>query len=297
MDSQKKIRPVIFGEVLFDCFPDGSQVLGGAPFNVAWHLQAFGADPLLISSVGKDSYGQEILTAMQAWGMDCRGIQTDPDHPTGMVDISFGETEHSFNIVDHSAYDFISSTILPPLPDKYMIYHGSLALRHQQSRQTLDHIRLMNKSPVFIDINLRAPWWQAKDILSLLDHATWMKLNEDELGIIIPDADSLEEQIEQLISRYPAGLFIITLGARGAIATDRSGIRETIQPEGAQEVVDTVGAGDAFSSIILLGILNEWPLPIILKRAQDFASAVTGLRGATSTDPAFYQPFLTAWRL
>lgn len=296
MDTHNKLRPVIFGEVLFDCFPDGSRVLGGAPFNVAWHLQAFGADPLFISRIGDDSYGQEILAAMQAWGMDCIGIQTDADHPTGRVDIRFGETEHSFNIVDHSAYDFISSTMLPHLPDDCMIYHGSLALRHPGSKQALDHIRLINNCPVFIDINLRAPWWQARDIISLLDHATWMKLNEDELAIILPDADSLDQQIEQLASRFPANLFVITLGARGAIAIDRSGRREFIQPARALDVVDTVGAGDAFSSVILLGILNGWPLPMMLERAQSFASAVTGLRGATSTDPVFYQPFVTAWQ-
>ena len=236
------------------------------------------------------------MTAMQTWGMDCGGIQTDTEHPTGKVDIRFGETEHSFNIVDHSAYDFISSTLLPRLPDDCIIYHGSLALRHPSSKQALDQIRLITNSPLFIDINLRAPWWQTRDIISLLGHATWMKLNEDELAIIMPDAESLEQQVEQLAGRFPAKLFIITLGARGAIAIDRAGRREFIQPARALDVVDTVGAGDAFCSVILLGILNEWPLPVMLERAQSFASAVTGLRGATSTDPAFYHSFVSAWR-
>jgi fructokinase len=205
--------------------------------------------------------------------------------------------EHSFNIVDHSAYDYIDSTSLPQLPEDYLIYHGSLALRHEGSRQTLGHIRQLDGSPVFIDINLRSPWWQAGDISKLLEHATWMKLNEDELDIIIPGAQGLDEQIEQLRQRYPAELIIITLGEKGAIALDRSGAQTSIAPQGQQEVVDTVGAGDAFSSVLLLGIIKGWPLSLILERAQSFASAITGIRGATSTEQNFYAPFLRAWHL
>ncbi len=85
--------PVIFGEVLFDRFPDGNSVLGGAPFNVAWHLQAFGARPLLISSVGDDELGAEIRQTMQDWGMDDSGLQTDAAHPTGTVEVSFNAGE------------------------------------------------------------------------------------------------------------------------------------------------------------------------------------------------------------
>lgn len=68
---------IIFGEVLFDCFPDGNVILGGAPFNVAWNLQAFGLSPLFISRIGDDSYGITIKEAMQNWGMDLRGLQLD----------------------------------------------------------------------------------------------------------------------------------------------------------------------------------------------------------------------------
>ena len=72
--NKKRNRPIIFGEVLFDCFPDGSRVLGGAPFNVAWHLQAFGAEPLFVSRVGNDPMGRKIRDAMLQWGMDTSGL-------------------------------------------------------------------------------------------------------------------------------------------------------------------------------------------------------------------------------
>ena len=101
---------LIFGEVLFDCFPNGKQILGGAPFNVAWHLQAFGVAPLLISRVGNDGLGTQIKTAMQAWGMDCSGLQVDPDRPTGTVTVQFNGEEPLYDIVNPCA----SSTITPP---------------------------------------------------------------------------------------------------------------------------------------------------------------------------------------
>jgi fructokinase len=294
--TDSHVRPVIFGEVLFDCFPDGKKVLGGAPFNVAWHLQAFGANPLFISRVGDDEFGRSISDSMKTWGMDPGGIQVDPNHPTGLVNISFEGNEHSFNIVDQSAYDFIIDTKLPELGDEFLLYHGSLALRHDISRQALKKIRHQNKNNIFIDINLRSPWWSKNSITSLLSHATWMKLNEDELEILAPAAASREEQIEHLSKNYPAKIFFITLGSEGAIAIDRAGNKEIIKPSQNHEVVDTIGAGDAFSSVLLLGILRKWPLSVILERAQLFASAVTGIQGATSTELDFYEPFISAWQ-
>ncbi|MFZ2407026.1 MAG: PfkB family carbohydrate kinase, partial [Methylobacter sp.] len=77
----------IFGEALIDQFPDGQQILGGAPFNVAWHLQAFARHPCFISRVGRDAAGDKIRQAMQAWGMAVENLQTDPDHPTGTVQV------------------------------------------------------------------------------------------------------------------------------------------------------------------------------------------------------------------
>jgi len=289
-------RPVIFGEVLFDCFPEGEKVLGGAPFNVAWHLQAFGANPLLISRVGDDEFGQDIFDSMKKWGMDLGGLQIDPSHPTGLVNISFEGKEHSFNIVDQSAYDFITKAELPELGDDFLLYHGSLALRHEITRQALEGIRPRNNNNIFIDINLRSPWWSKSSIVSFLNHATWMKLNEDELAILASGTSSREEQINHLINHYPAELFFITLGSEGAVAIDREGNKECIKPKNQHPVVDTIGAGDAFSSVLLLGIIKQWPLPVILERAQSFASAVTGIQGATSPEQDFYAPFISAWQ-
>jgi len=93
MTDENDAVTVIFGEVLFDCFPDGNSVLGGAPFNVAWHLQAFGMSPMMISSVGDDELGNKVKSAMQDWSMRTTGLQLDPVHPTGSVDIEFVDGE------------------------------------------------------------------------------------------------------------------------------------------------------------------------------------------------------------
>lgn len=117
----------VFGEVLFDCFPDGARVLGGAPFNVAWHLQAFGDRPQFISRIGGDESGREIARAMASWGMDCAGLQYDPDYPTGRVEVSITATEPSYEIVADSAYDFITAAELRgPFPAG-ILYHAASA--------------------------------------------------------------------------------------------------------------------------------------------------------------------------
>ena len=96
-------RPAVFGEVLFDRFEDGSSVLGGAPFNVVWHLQGFGLEPLLISRVGNDRLGEQVIAAMESWGMDTRGIQFDKDHPTGTVNVTLNNGQPTFDIVPERA--------------------------------------------------------------------------------------------------------------------------------------------------------------------------------------------------
>ena len=97
----------VFGEVLFDHFPDGTRVLGGAPFNVAWHLQAFGQAPWFVSRVGADPEGAAVREAMRDWGMDTGGLQLDPRYPTGRVSVRFADGEPTYDIVRPCAYDAI----------------------------------------------------------------------------------------------------------------------------------------------------------------------------------------------
>ena len=107
-------RICIFGEVLFDHFPDGRRVLGGAPFNVAWNLCALGADPLLISRVGTDGNALSVRSAMQVWGMSMAGLQSGPEAPTGLVQVTFADGEPAYEIVHPAAWDAIAPPEPPP---------------------------------------------------------------------------------------------------------------------------------------------------------------------------------------
>ena len=174
-------RPLIVGEVLFDVMPDGTRVLGGAPFNVAWHLQALGLRPLMITRVGADDSGYEVLMAMESWGMDTSGVQRDDACPTGRVQVELDDGEPTFNILPDQAYDLLDrDQAMQSMSGKAfsLLYHGSLISRGKVSRPALDHLKKGSEIPVFIDVNLRDPWWNREDVLASLRSARWAKLNE-----------------------------------------------------------------------------------------------------------------------
>jgi fructokinase len=289
--------PLVFGEALFDCFPDGVEVLGGAPFNVAWHLAAFGLAPVFVSRVGEDLLGERITDAMRERGMPMLGLQHDPTHPTGTVQVSLSGGEPSYEIVEDRAYDNIAAAELPALPERPLLYHGSLALRNPVSADALSALRERLQPAVFVDVNLRDPWWRKEQLSDLLEKATWVKLNADELELLAPAGDDVEARARALRERYSLETVFATLGARGAFALTADEAVSRVSPAGDIKVVDAVGAGDGFASVLILGLMQRWPIQQTLDRAQSFASAIVGQRGATVSSDAFYRPFLEAWNL
>ncbi len=287
----------IFGEVLFDHFPDGSRVLGGAPFNVAWHLQAFRQSPRLISRVGDDPTGDAVAAAMHKWGMDLSGLQRDDKHPTGIVDIVIEHGEPAYTIVPEQAYDYIDAAEIQDAGKPGLLYHGTLALRQPVSRAALVALRAEHKGRVFMDVNLREPWWRKDEILEWLDQADWVKLNHHELAALYSISGDLDTDMQRFVELYRLQGLIVTSGKQGAVAIDHNGVSCRVTPGEIAQVIDTVGAGDAFASVMLLGLNLDWPLRITIERAQAFASAMVTQRGATVRDHAFYQPFIEAWGL
>nr|VFK14841.1 MAG: fructokinase [Candidatus Kentron sp. LFY] len=295
-------HPIILGEVLFDQFPTGETVLGGAPFNVAWHLQGFGAAPILISRVGKDGAGEKARAAMENWGMNCTALQQDSHHPTGTVRISLDSGQPSFHILPDQAYDHIdimaAKSALKTIVGGHLFYHGTLILRNMPG--ILDELLADTALPVFVDMNLRDPWWNVSDFPLILKRARWVKVNDAEL-ITIADQlgqrrDNLAETARHLQTTYHIELLIVTRGDRGAVAFHGSGMALPITPQEAdphhvtdREITDTVGAGDAFSAVVILGLLRGWPLSTIMHKAQSFASRVCRLRGAITLDRDFYR--------
>ncbi len=287
---------VIFGEVLFDCFADGSQILGGAPFNVAWNLKALGAHPLLVSKVGNDELGKQILEAMNSWGLSTDGMQVDDNHGTGIVQVHITNGEPSFDIPHPMAFDFISEHHLPYLPLNGIVYHGSLALRHEVAQQALTKLLEQMEAKIFIDINLREPWWNEAQVKDIIGSANWLKLNQNELTMLT-SGENDPQRIAQLFSDAEnLKELILTQGEQGAMSITQEGELNRIEPTGNQKNIDTVGAGDAFSSVVILGKHLSWANDLTLERAQAFASAVVGLQGATTSDPGFYQIFKDQWQ-
>ncbi|PIE21879.1 MAG: carbohydrate kinase [Planctomycetota bacterium] len=292
-------RPVIFGEVLFDCFPGGESVLGGAPFNVAWHLQAFGLAPFFISRVGADALGETVLERMREHGMDISGVQVDAEHPTGSVQVSLDQGQPSYEILDVQAYDFIDAAAVE-LPERAaLLYHGSLALRNPDSREAWRSLVVeadRRGVPCCVDINLRQPWWNKAWVRSFLLGATWLKLNEDELReLAAGDGEDIRQQAEEFRKAYGLEMLVLTLGAEGAICFTEGQDLLDVSPEAEAYVVDTVGAGDAFASVLLTGLLRGWPHETSLERAQAFALEICGQRGATVLDPYFYSRAMSDW--
>ena len=292
----KLSSPIIFGEVLYDCFPEGDSVLGGAPFNVAWHCQAFGLQPLFISRVGDDSLGMNVIKAMRDWGMETDGIQIDPEHVTGRVNVSFQDNEPAYDIIENSAWDFINSQVLPELDKDSILYHGSLALRNSVSAHCLEEIKKATSPSIFVDINLRSPWWDISNIYDFIRNSKWLKINEDELNGILPENENIKTKAQYLLKSLDLELIVVTQGASGAFAMTDNDIFQ-VSPEDAVTIVDTVGAGDAFTSVLLLGLHKSWTINKTIDRAQQFASQVVGLRGATTQHKDFYKSFINDWNL
>lgn len=296
--KQPNTQPIaIFGEVLMDQFPDGHQILGGAPFNVAWHLQAFGQHPCFISRVGNDAIGEGIRQAMINWGMGVENLQTDSDHPTGTVKVSINKGEPSYEILANQAYDFIATQQLTITNPYSVVYHGTLALRNRISEQALNALKARHTGKVFIDVNLREPWWHKESVNQWVSTADWVKLNHDELMQLAPSNNTLQETMRWFLTQHVLDVLIVTCGSSGAIALDNAGEFIEVIPAGNFSLVDTVGAGDAFSAVLLLGIQQDWSLSVAMERAQSFASALVTQRGATVKDLSFYQTFINGWNL
>ncbi|MDD5277590.1 MAG: PfkB family carbohydrate kinase [Methylovulum sp.] len=286
----------IFGEVLFDHFPDGSRVLGGAPFNVAWHTQAFGLAPRFISRIGDDKPGHEVAALMDTWGMSRTALQTDAQHPTGSVKVLIEDGEPHYEIVPDSAFDFIAAELVAEKTTQGILYHGSLALRNSASRAALQTVKARHQGKIFVDINLRPPWWDKETVSALLHDVDWVKLNEAELAELggFTSAD-LKTAMQAFCGQFGLDTLVVTCGAKGALACDKNHHFASVKPAAITTVVDTVGAGDAFASVLLLGFSKHWPLATTLERAQAFASAMVGRRGATVADAGFYRGIGGQW--
>ncbi|MEN9229291.1 MAG: carbohydrate kinase [Thermostichus sp. DG02_5_bins_236] len=291
--------PLILGEVLLDRFPNRA-VLGGAPFNVAWNLKGLGSEPIFLSRIGQDAAGEQVLAAMHRQGLSSIALQRDPTYPTGAVQVELdGQGIPAYEILADQAYDYIhlNADQLGALKPS-LLYRGSLAARTEAAHQQIQALIQGLNCPVFLDLNLRDPWWNPERVREMLRSCTWLKLNQEELTQVaqlegIPAQDLLT-QAQTLREKLNLSKVFLTLGAAGAMLITPTQIHRS-DPVPVPEMVDTVGAGDAFSAVVILGLLRGWPEVCLLERAVWFAAALCGIPGGTPQEPEFYVPFRRKW--
>ena len=285
----KEQQIVVFGEVLFDCFPTGEQALGGAPFNVAWHLAALGTDPCLVSAIGDDDLGRQILAAMNNWNMRTDGVQINREYPTGRVEVRIVDGQPSYQISEDVAYDHILADLLPASDADFILYHGTLALRHKESQQAFDALAARQGCQLFVDVNLRSPWWDKGAVLHHLKRARWAKMNTDELAELGFADPNIDHAMAGLMRQTTLEQLIVTRGADGALVRTRAGELVPVPAPPIKRYIDTVGAGDAFAAVYLQGLLHDRPIEKNIRWAQQLAADIIGMRGAIPTDTTLYQ--------
>jgi len=302
---------IVFGEALVDDFAT-EQVVGGAPFNVARHLAAFMAPQLMITRVGADQNGATIQAEFERFAMSQAGLQRDPIEETGRVIVERGAKGHRFVIVPNQAYDYIAreeALAAAKTVDAGAFYFGTLAQRGERSRGTLKALLAAATGTRFLDVNMRDGQVDERTISDSLHAADIAKVNEDELQALFgwyfqlgPNdppmaADETRSACGALLQMFGLQALIVTLGHRGSVYFGADGVTlDTRDTPAPPFVIDTVGAGDAFAAIFLLGRARGWPLELTLARANEFAGAICAIPGAVPRDLGFYDKWMTRWR-
>ncbi|MDH4322361.1 MAG: carbohydrate kinase [Desulfobulbaceae bacterium] len=283
-----KGRIVTVGEVVWDCFPD-RRVLGGAPVNVAYQLGQLGVEATVVTRIGSDGLAEETLRRLTELGVSVAGVQRDPSLPTGRVEVTIGaDHEPSFDIVAPAAWDAIS---FAPADDllggkPFTLIYGTLAQRDPRSREAIGWLR-RRAAARFYDVNLRPPFTTPELVLASLADADLVKMNGDELrrvgGWAAIDATEKKMVAKELLKKYNVTVLAVTEGKNGAWLM--AGDRCYEHPGFPVEVVDTVGAGDAFFATLIEGYLRTRPPAECLERANRRGSYVAGRHGATPPMP------------
>ncbi len=266
---------VCYGEILWDVLPDKS-LPGGAPMNVAYHLKKLGANPAMITRIGKDEYGQKLVDLLSRSGITTDYVQVDEGHLTGLVHARLKEhNEMVYDIVQPVAWDFIEwEDRFHELVQqaKYFVY-GSLTSRNQVSRATLYRLLDLANTKV-LDINLRPPHFSRSSVEQLLEKTDMLKMNEAELALIsgwYSQLEKEEDRMKLLQDRFHIETVIVTMGGEGAMLLDKGNIT---RHHGYQvQVADTIGSGDAF----LAGLLSQFIKGVNAVEALNYASGLGAL--------------------
>jgi fructokinase len=308
--DERPVATVIFGEALVDDFVS-EQLAGGAPFNVARTLAAFMSAPLMLTRIGSDRNGAVVRGEFERFAMSESGLQIDRMEETGRVLVERRPSGHRFLILPKQAYDFIEpGSALEAMANvtPAAFYFGTLAQRGQRSRDTLHKLLAATLATRFLDLNLRDGQTDRGCVSESLHAANIVKVNEEELQALFSwyfeidpattlDSDEVRAACRALLDMFSLDALIVTLGHRGSVYFGADGALIVNRDNPAPPfVIDTVGAGDAFSAIFLLGRARGWPLEQTLARANEFAGAICAVSGAVPRDIGFYDKWVARWR-
>ena len=283
-----------FGEILWDVLPTSKQP-GGAPMNVAADLRNFGLNAQLISRVGSDDLGRELLDFLAQKGIPLDLVQVGKTHLTGVAKANISDTnEVTYKIVQPVAWDYIQlePNLLEAVRQSELFVYGSLAARSPQTHETLLALLAVAPRKVF-DVNLRAPHYERATVEELLHQASIAKLNEHELAKLsgwYGDQSDVQLAMQQLRDRYRLETLCVTLGEKGAVLLNEDGfIHQSGFPA---KVEDTIGSGDAFLAAFLYKTLQGESAEKTLKFACATGAYVATQRGAT---PIFSEETIQAY--
>jgi fructokinase len=275
-------KVLCFGEVLWDTFGD-EKIAGGAPMNVARHLVQQDIKAGFASRIGIDASGDKLVEALQQNGLySANTIQRDEALPTCEVTVKLDEKgQATYIIPEPVSWDNIQTTetLTHSAVNSSAIVFGSLACRTAVTRNTLLNLLDETKALRIFDVNLRAPHYTLSTIENLAARATVVKMNEEEARLLIGGSNaSLKDMIGEFRAKYHPKTICVTRGESGAIIWHDHEFYE--HPGFKVDVVDTVGAGDAFLATFIAGILANEPMQQVLTKACAIGAFVTSKRGA-----------------
>jgi len=283
MNSSAVKSVVCFGEILWDNLPDGKRP-GGAPMNVAYHLHKLGLESHLISSIGNDAAGEELLGFLKGIGIETDWIQTNNDYETSQVLATISEeNEVSYEILAPVAWDYIrwEEEMKDIIKTSGAFVFGSLGSRNGVSRSTLYKMLSYASYKVF-DVNLRAPHYSPEFLSELLGQADMVKINSTELQMIAEwSAISYSKEldcIESIFDKFGMKEILITKGPNGATYYNKDLTYN--YPAYSIKVADTIGSGDSFLAAFLAMKLADEPLELTLDYAVAMGAFITARSGA-----------------
>ncbi len=277
---------MVLGEVLWDVFPDSTQ-LGGAPLNFAAHARRMGHAPLLFSAVGNDDLGRQAVREIQSLELDTSLLQRTERFPTGCAGVSLDALgQAAFRIERPAAYDALTlstaemQTLRDRSPD--WLYFGTLFSSLPQGRAILfELLRLVPDAMRFYDLNLRRGFESPPLVRELLEQADVVKMNQDEMCAIHRYLELPAETnafCAAAAERFGWMAVCVTLGSRGCAVFANGEYHE--EPGCPIEVADTVGAGDAFAAALLHGLASDWDIAEIARFANRVGALVASKPGA-----------------